>query len=147
MDPFEGFFFGNNGGASGGDGEEGSNSSRNSPFPRAQQDQTRRSDLGPGQRGPVERRETEAPAEVERLAAKVTEAEESRKATQTELEGLLVVFSDLEAKRAADKAKLRELCQEGSDDGEETNEDEDELSSRRRARLLEIAGRQQESLE
>jgi len=53
--------------------------------------------------------------EIENLRA----AAAKQKDTQTELDDLLVVFADLEAKRAGDKKRLKEL-------GEEVSEDEDE---------------------
>jgi intracellular protein transport protein USO1 len=70
-------------------------------------------------------REKEAVAEAKKLTTKLAEAQESRQAVQTELDDLLVVFGDLEAKRSADKAKLKELGEEVSED-EDEDEDEDD---------------------
>ncbi|KAK5105968.1 Vesicle-mediated ER to Golgi transport protein [Lithohypha guttulata] len=55
------------------------------------------------------------PRELEELRA----AAAKQKDVQTELDDLLVVFADLEAKRAADKKRLKDL-------GEEVSEDEDD---------------------
>ncbi|KPI34893.1 Isoleucine--tRNA ligase, cytoplasmic [Cyphellophora attinorum] len=74
----------------------------------------------------AEIREKEAIAETETLTKKLEEAESSRKDVQTELDDLLVVFGDLEAKRAADKAKLKELGQGVSDDEDEEDGDDDD---------------------
>lgn len=73
----------------------------------------------------AEQREKEASAEVKTLSKKIEEAQESRKAVQTELDDLLVVFGDLEAKRSTDKAKLKELGEEVSDDDDEDEPDSD----------------------
>ncbi|KAH1523566.1 hypothetical protein KXX06_001381, partial [Aspergillus fumigatus] len=58
--------------------------------------------------------------------AEVDEKEEARKAAQAELEDLLIVFGDLEAKRNQDKKRLRELGQEVSEAEEDEDEDEAE---------------------
>ncbi|KAJ9659230.1 Vesicle-mediated ER to Golgi transport protein [Neophaeococcomyces mojaviensis] len=67
--------------------------------------------------------------ELEMLRA----AAAKQKDTQTELDDLLVVFADLEAKRVADKQRLKELGEEvsededeGADDGDEDEEDEED---------------------
>ena len=49
-----------------------------------------------------------------------------QKDTQTELDDLLVVFADLEAKRAGDKKRLKELGEEVSEDEDEEGEENDE---------------------
>ncbi|KAK5077664.1 Vesicle-mediated ER to Golgi transport protein [Exophiala xenobiotica] len=51
--------------------------------------------------------------------SQLRDAAAKQKDVQTELDDLLVIFADLEAKRAADKKRLKEL-------GEEVSEDEDE---------------------
>lgn len=63
--------------------------------------------------------ETRAKKHVEELETEKI----ARKDVQTELDDLLVVFSDLEAKRAADKAKLKDLGEEVSDDEDAEVED------------------------
>lgn len=66
--------------------------------------------------------------EIEELRA----AAAKQRDTQTELDDLLVVFADLEAKRDADKKRLKELGEEVSEDedeGEEGDEDEDDEQS------------------
>ena len=66
-----------------------------------------------------------SPEELAQLRA----AAAKQKDVQTEFDDLLVVFADLEAKRAADKQRLKELGEEVSEDegdGEEDDEDEDE---------------------
>lgn len=67
----------------------------------------------------AEERAEEASAQAKSLREKMEEEKSGRATVQTELDDLLVVFGDLEAKRSADKAKLKEL-------GEEVSEDEDE---------------------
>ncbi|KAI5804550.1 p115 like vesicle tethering protein [Geopyxis carbonaria] len=61
-----------------------------------------------------------------KAAADTAEAEQAAKDSQAELEDLLMVMGDLEEKRKADKAKLRELGAEVSDDDEDDDDDEDE---------------------
>ena len=56
------------------------------------------------------------------LGEKVEEAESARKDVQTELDDLLIVFADLEAKRSQDKARLKALGEEVSE-GETDHED------------------------
>lgn len=66
-----------------------------------------------------------SPKELEELKT----AADKQKDTQTELDDLLVVFGDLEAKRATDKKRLKDLGEEVSDDeddGEEAEEDGEE---------------------
>jgi hypothetical protein len=66
-------------------------------------------------------------AELERerslgLRKKLEETESTRKDVQTELDDLLIVFADLEAKRAQDKKRLKALGEdvsEGESDGED----------------------------
>ncbi|KIW10422.1 hypothetical protein PV08_11386 [Exophiala spinifera] len=68
------------------------------------------------------------------LVDEVDKEKAARKDVQTELDDLLVVFGDLEAKRLTDKQKLKELGQEVSEDedeegneaGSEVTEDEEE---------------------
>jgi len=67
-------------------------------------------------------------AELERersldLRKKIEETESARKGVQTELDDLLIVFADLEAKRAQDKKRLKALGEEVSE-GESEVEDE-----------------------
>jgi hypothetical protein len=70
------------------------------------------------------------------LAEELEQENKRRKDVQTELDDLLVVFADLEAKRSADKKRLKDLGQEvsededeegdeGNDDGEADDDDED----------------------
>ena len=56
---------------------------------------------------------------------KLAASEASKKDVQTELDDLLVVFGDLEAKRGGDKAKLKELGQDVSDDDDDDEEEEE----------------------
>ena len=63
------------------------------------------------------------------LRRKIEETESARKVVQTELDDLLIVFADLEAKRTQDKARLKALGEEVSEaesDHEGDPEDEDE---------------------
>ncbi|KAK5940313.1 Vesicle-mediated ER to Golgi transport protein [Knufia obscura] len=62
-----------------------------------------------------------AQAELEQLQAAATR----QKDTQTEFDDLLVVFADLEAKRAADKKRLKDLGEDVSEDEDEGQEDGD----------------------
>ncbi|KAK5084484.1 Vesicle-mediated ER to Golgi transport protein [Lithohypha guttulata] len=62
------------------------------------------------------------PRELEELRA----AAAKQKDVQTELDDLLVVFADLEAKRAADKKRLKDLGEEVSEDEEDEAGDVDE---------------------
>lgn len=63
-----------------------------------------------------------SPKELEDLRATAAK----QKDTQTELDDLLVVFADLEARRAADKKRLKDLGEEVSDDEDEGEEAEDD---------------------
>lgn len=72
----------------------------------------------------AEQREKEASAETKNLMKKLDETADSRKAVQTELDDLLVVFGDLEAKRSSDKARLKELGEVVSEDEGEIDDDE-----------------------
>lgn len=63
-----------------------------------------------------------SPEELQELRA----AAAKQKDTQTELDDLLVVFADLEAKHEASKNRLKELGQEVSDDENEEEEEEEE---------------------
>ena len=85
----------------------------------------------------AEEKAKDAEAHVERLSAqlnrteqdlqqsetKIDAKERSRADVQTELDDLLVVFADLEAKRSRDKGRLKELGEVVSDD-----EDGDEVA-------------------
>ncbi|KAF9886288.1 hypothetical protein FE257_011547 [Aspergillus nanangensis] len=64
--------------------------------------------------------------ELAKVKSEVVEKEEARKAAQSELEDLLIVFGDLEAKRNDDKKRLKDLGQEVSDDDDEGDEDEED---------------------
>lgn len=66
-----------------------------------------------------------ARSERDRLKARVDEKEAARQKAQTELDDLLIVFADLEAKRAQDKQRLKELG-EAVSEGEESDEVGDE---------------------
>jgi intracellular protein transport protein USO1 len=68
-------------------------------------------------------------AELERerslgLRKKIEEAESARKDVQTELDDLLIVFADLEAKRVQDKKRLKVLGEDVSE-GESDREDDE----------------------
>lgn len=65
-----------------------------------------------------------ARSERDSLKARVDEREIARKEVQTELDDLLIVFADLEAKRANDKRRLRAVGEVVSD-GEDFDDDED----------------------
>ncbi|GLI71957.1 vesicle-mediated ER to Golgi transport protein [Penicillium ochrochloron] len=67
----------------------------------------------------------EIKAQLEKAQAEANEKEEARQATQTELDDLLIVFGDLEAKRTEDKKRLKDLGQEVSE-AEDDDEDEEE---------------------
>lgn len=60
--------------------------------------------------------------ELEELRAAVAK----QKDTQTELDDLLVVFADLEAKREGDKKRLKDLGEEVSEDEDEEGEEEED---------------------
>ncbi len=63
-----------------------------------------------------------ARSERESLKARVDEKETARREAQTELDDLLIVFADLEAKRSQDKKRLKALG-EAVSEGEESDED------------------------
>ena len=63
-----------------------------------------------------------ARTEGKKLEEQLEENESAREDVQTELDDLLVVFSDLEAKRAADKSRLKTLGEEVSEDEEDDPE-------------------------
>ncbi|KAI2790840.1 hypothetical protein POX_c03691 [Penicillium oxalicum] len=65
-------------------------------------------------------------AQLEKVQEEAKEKEEARQATQTELDDLLIVFGDLEAKRAEDKKRLKDLGQEVSEGEDEDDEDEED---------------------
>lgn len=69
----------------------------------------------------AESRARDAERHAKHLSEEIEKEKAARKDVQTELDDLLVVFGDLEAKRTADKKKLKDLGQEVSED-----EDEDE---------------------
>lgn len=70
-------------------------------------------------------RAAEAESRAKHLAEELEGEKAGRKDVQTELDDLLVVFGDLEAKRQADKAKLKDLGQEVSEDEDEDGAEED----------------------
>ncbi|KAF7717484.1 Uncharacterized protein PECH_007962 [Penicillium ucsense] len=65
-------------------------------------------------------------AQLDKSQAEIKDKEEARQATQTELDDLLIVFGDLEAKRAEDKKRLKDLGQEVSEGEDEDDEEEDD---------------------
>ncbi|KAJ5904492.1 hypothetical protein N7504_006875 [Penicillium tannophilum] len=68
----------------------------------------------------------ELQAQLEKAQSEAKEKDEARQASQSELEDLLIVFGDLEAKRNEDKQRLKDLGQEISEDEDEDDENEDE---------------------
>jgi hypothetical protein len=58
------------------------------------------------------------------LRKKIEETESARKDVQTELDDLLIVFADLEAKRAQDKKRLKALGEEVSEGESDVEDDE-----------------------
>ncbi|KGO76751.1 Armadillo-like helical [Penicillium italicum] len=64
-------------------------------------------------------------AQLDKAKTEVEEKEEARQLAQSELEDLLIVFGDLEAKRTEDKKRLKELGEEVSE-AEDDDDDEDE---------------------
>ncbi|KMP07602.1 hypothetical protein DIZ76_017303 [Coccidioides immitis] len=70
--------------------------------------------------------------DLKRFKADFDESENARSTAQSELEDLLIVFADLEAKRNEDKKRLKALGQEVSDveddedDGDDDDDDEDD---------------------
>ena len=78
----------------------------------------------------AEERAEEANVEAQSLRERLEEEKSGRAGVQTELDDLLVVFGDLEAKRSVDKARLKVLGEEVSEDEDEGNEEaEDEEDS------------------
>ena len=72
-------------------------------------------------------RAADAETHSKTLADQLEREKAGRNDVQTELDDLLVVFADLEAKRSGDKKKLKELGQEVSEDEDEDGaEDNDE---------------------
>ncbi|OGM48597.1 putative intracellular protein transport protein (UsoA) [Aspergillus bombycis] len=64
--------------------------------------------------------------ELEKMKSEAKDKEEARKSAQSELEDLLIVFGDLEAKRNEDKKRLKDLGQEVSEAEEDDDDDEEE---------------------
>ncbi|KIX99894.1 uncharacterized protein Z520_04531 [Fonsecaea multimorphosa CBS 102226] len=73
----------------------------------------------------AESRAQDAESRSKHLVEDLEKEKAARKDVQTELDDLLVVFGDLEAKRSADKRKLKELGQEVSEDEDEEEEEDD----------------------
>ncbi|KIW46952.1 uncharacterized protein PV06_02570 [Exophiala oligosperma] len=98
----------------------------------AQDLQTAHDEYSSEKKGLVERlkraesRLEDAEKHAQFLNDEVDKEKAARKDVQTELDDLLVVFGDLEAKRLADKQKLKELGQEVSED---EDEDDNEAGS------------------
>ncbi|KAJ5774860.1 hypothetical protein N7457_009756 [Penicillium paradoxum] len=65
-------------------------------------------------------------AQLDKANAESKEKEEARQSAQSELEDLLIVFGDLEAKRMEDKNRLKELGEEVSEAEDDDDDDEDE---------------------
>jgi hypothetical protein len=72
----------------------------------------------------AESRLQDAETRVQQLHEEVDKEKAARKDVQTELDDLLVVFGDLEAKRSADKQKLKDLGQDVSEDEDEEGDAE-----------------------
>jgi chromosome segregation ATPase len=72
----------------------------------------------------AESRLQDAETRAQQLHEEVDKEKAARKDVQTELDDLLVVFGDLEAKRSADKQKLKDLGQEVSEDEDEEGDAE-----------------------
>ncbi|KAJ5578359.1 uncharacterized protein N7459_007323 [Penicillium hispanicum] len=68
----------------------------------------------------------DAQAQLEKAQSVAKDKEEARQAAQSELDDLLIVFGDLEAKRSEDKQRLKDLGQEVSEAEEDDDEDENE---------------------
>ncbi|OQE46194.1 hypothetical protein PENCOP_c001G03939 [Penicillium coprophilum] len=64
-------------------------------------------------------------AQLDKAKVEAKEKEEARQSAQSELEDLLIVFADLEAKRTEDKKRLKDLGEEVSE-AEDDDDDEDE---------------------
>ncbi|KAJ9615914.1 Vesicle-mediated ER to Golgi transport protein [Cladophialophora chaetospira] len=75
-------------------------------------------------------RAADAESRLTSLSDELEKEKSGKKDVQTELDDLLVVFADLEAKRSGDKQRLKDLGEEVSDDedeeGVEDNDDDDE---------------------
>ncbi|KAK2768216.1 hypothetical protein FQN54_000068 [Arachnomyces sp. PD_36] len=67
-----------------------------------------------------------ARAELSKMKKERDDAETARQAAQGELDDLLIVYGDLEAKRNEDKKRLKELGEDVSDDDDDDDSDEDE---------------------
>ncbi|KAF8058707.1 p115 like vesicle tethering protein [Lyophyllum atratum] len=67
-----------------------------------------------------------AKAEADALSTKLQEAEEKQKEMEKEQEDLLVLLDEVTSKRKRDKARLREVGQEVSEDEADEDDDEDE---------------------
>ncbi|KAI9368439.1 p115 like vesicle tethering protein [Aspergillus egyptiacus] len=67
----------------------------------------------------------EAQKALEKAQKDAKKKEEARHAAQSELDDLLIVFGDLEAKRIEDKKRLKDLGQEVSEDEEDEDETEE----------------------
>ncbi|KAJ5551645.1 hypothetical protein N7461_006343 [Penicillium sp. DV-2018c] len=65
-------------------------------------------------------------AQLDKAQSEAKEKEEARQSVQTELEDLLIVFADLEAKRAEDKKRLKELGEEVSEAEDDDDDDEED---------------------
>ncbi|KAJ6191071.1 hypothetical protein N7519_001092 [Penicillium mononematosum] len=65
-------------------------------------------------------------AQLDKAKAEAKEKEEARQSAQSELEDLLIVFGDLEAKRTEDKKRLKELGEEVSEAEDDDEDEEDE---------------------
>ncbi len=74
----------------------------------------------------AESRLQDAETRAQHLHDEVDKEKAARKDVQTELDDLLVVFGDLEAKRSADKQKLKNLGQEVSEDEDEEADAEED---------------------
>ncbi|EXJ82913.1 hypothetical protein A1O3_06729 [Capronia epimyces CBS 606.96] len=70
----------------------------------------------------AESRAQDAEGHAAHLGEELEREKAARKDVQTELDDLLVVFGDLEAKRTADKKKLKDLGQEVSEDEDEEDD-------------------------
>jgi hypothetical protein len=87
----------------------------------------------------AEQRLEDAHAQAKSLSEKLEEEKSGKASVQTELDDLLVVFGDLEVKRSADKARLKELGEDVSEDeeddfeggdGDGEDEDDDEADTK-----------------
>ncbi|KAJ6156453.1 hypothetical protein N7497_005338 [Penicillium chrysogenum] len=65
-------------------------------------------------------------AQLDKAKTEAKEKEEARQSAQSELEDLLIVFGDLEAKRTEDKKRLKELGEEVSEAEDDDEDEEDE---------------------